>query len=149
MSSQSSNVQLALSMFSAVRAKDIATLEQVWAPNFEWHVLPASLNRPAMVGRETAFGNMKRLASILREGAFLQIEPIEIIDAPASGAVIIHAKAVDTVAMDGKFNFTNEYIFTVYIAEGKIVKLREFTDSAFMQSWGAHLAKMTSAPASA
>ncbi|KZW01323.1 hypothetical protein EXIGLDRAFT_692824 [Exidia glandulosa HHB12029] len=135
MSSSSANVQLALSMLSALGSQDFATLEKVWAPALEWQILPASLNRPPTVGREVAIEALKGIGSILK-----RVNVSTALDA---------AKAVDTVTTDGKFNFTNEYIFTVYIADGVIVKLKEFTDSAFALSFGAYLATLTPPPASA
>ncbi|KZW02998.1 hypothetical protein EXIGLDRAFT_759315 [Exidia glandulosa HHB12029] len=163
MSSSSSNVQLALSMLEAVTARSWTHIEKVLATTIEWSVLPDSLQRPPMVGIDTVLEGLKSLTGLVQNGS-VKVQPIEIIE--GAGFVVIHvrlsfpatstvkltnytkAKTVDTVTLDDPVSSTYEIMFcTFYLGEEngekKIVRVKDFVDSAFMQSLAAHLAQNT------
>lgn len=127
MPSESANVARTRDLFSAMGSRDVAAFDALVADTVSITLFPETL-RFVIPGKAAPFANLKQLTA---DGT-LKFELIELIDAPATGQVIAHVKGVDTLAKDGVTPFCNEYIFIFTFEDGRIVRWKEFMDSAYI-----------------
>ncbi|KZV83771.1 hypothetical protein EXIGLDRAFT_842684 [Exidia glandulosa HHB12029] len=107
---------------------DLKPLHTLFAPEFEFELLPKSLgvrSRKKEEFIEWVGGVFKAFA-----GGRVKIEILELIEVPQSRKVVVHAKSYDTTLANGT-PYNMEYIFTFTLDETgtKVVHLTEFLDS--------------------
>ncbi|KZV99754.1 hypothetical protein EXIGLDRAFT_746007 [Exidia glandulosa HHB12029] len=117
---------------------DVAALSRLLAPATRVQFLPSASLGPMGKPMDKAglLSVMENGRSTMKDGR-LPMEIIEVTDASAAGLIIAHTKSKGAFTVTGK-PVTNEYSIIMWMdevdGELKITRVREFLDSAVVQS---------------
>jgi ketosteroid isomerase-like protein len=118
--------QLVLDYFQAMRSDDEAALARVVADDVEW-VPPQSapLEGRPYVGRDAVVAAMRREGSRFFQLDTSRVENWKLV---ADGDTVVVRYLYACTTLDGRA-YSNDYIWTFTVADGKIVRMDELTDT--------------------
>ncbi|KAK7012775.1 hypothetical protein R3P38DRAFT_2641363 [Favolaschia claudopus] len=127
---QTKQLEIANAFLSRYNAHDVEGLAELFAPEFTYELVPASLPAPEgkfKRNKDETLGLFKHAWEEMFE-TMVYLPPMDVIQ--GEDAVVWHLKS-DGMMKNGK-KYNNEYMITLRFSGEKIVYMKEFVDTKYV-----------------